>query len=85
MELSHANLQLLNKMNISALKDKTLEDAAGELKRGIENVEYACSAPEIRASFCSSNCLKRNITWARLAGGVLRQAGKAALAESMAL
>ncbi|SHM95504.1 CoA-acylating methylmalonate-semialdehyde dehydrogenase [Phytopseudomonas punonensis] len=26
---------------------KTLEDAAGELKRGIENVEYACSAPEI--------------------------------------
>ncbi|MNN60390.1 hypothetical protein D3C81_1755690 [compost metagenome] len=39
---------------------------------------------EIRASFCSSSCLKRNITWARLAGGVLRQAGKAALAESMA-
>jgi hypothetical protein len=28
--------------------------------------------------------LKRNITWARLAGGVLRQAGKAALAESIA-
>lgn len=26
---------------------KTLEDAAGELKRGIENVEYACAAPEI--------------------------------------
>jgi len=26
---------------------KTREDAAGELKRGIENVEYACSAPEI--------------------------------------
>ncbi|MNT28372.1 hypothetical protein D3C72_1640550 [compost metagenome] len=39
---------------------------------------------EIRASFCSSSCLKRNITWARLAGGVLRQAGKAALAESIA-
>ncbi len=39
---------------------------------------------EIRASFCSSNCLKRNITWARLAGGVLRQAGNAALAASMA-
>ena len=26
-----------------------LEDAAGELKRGIENVEYACAAPEILA------------------------------------
>jgi len=26
---------------------KTIEDAAGELKRGIENVEYACAAPEI--------------------------------------
>ncbi|YCH21161.1 CoA-acylating methylmalonate-semialdehyde dehydrogenase [Pseudomonas sp. D1-3] len=32
---------------ISEEHGKTLEDAAGELKRGIENVEYACSAPEI--------------------------------------
>ncbi len=39
---------------------------------------------EIRASFCSSSCLKRYSTHARLAGGVLRQAGKAALAASMA-
>ncbi|MCY1413796.1 hypothetical protein D9M71_292330 [compost metagenome] len=39
---------------------------------------------EMTASFCSSSCLKRNSTWARLAGGVLRQAGKAALAASMA-
>ena len=39
---------------------------------------------EMRASFCSSNCLKRYITWARLAAGVLRQAGNAALAESIA-
>ncbi|MCY1536809.1 hypothetical protein D9M68_722800 [compost metagenome] len=39
---------------------------------------------EMAASFCSSSCLKRNSTWARLAGGVLRQAGKAALAASMA-
>ncbi|VEE49472.1 Uncharacterised protein [Pseudomonas fluorescens] len=39
---------------------------------------------EIRASFCSSSCLKRYSTCARLAGGVLRQAGKAALAASMA-
>lgn len=26
---------------------KTLEDAMGELKRGIENVEYACGVPEL--------------------------------------
>ena len=32
---------------ISEEHGKTLEDAAGELKRGIENVEYACAAPEI--------------------------------------
>lgn len=32
---------------ISEEHGKTIEDAAGELKRGIENVEYACSAPEI--------------------------------------
>ncbi len=38
----------------------------------------------ILSLLASSSCLKRNMTWARLAGGVLRQAGKAALAESMA-
>jgi len=32
---------------ISQEHGKTMEDAAGELKRGIENVEYACGAPEI--------------------------------------
>nr|WP_288453555.1 CoA-acylating methylmalonate-semialdehyde dehydrogenase [uncultured Pseudomonas sp.] len=32
---------------ISEEHGKTREDAAGELKRGIENVEYACAAPEI--------------------------------------
>ncbi|WP_339486522.1 CoA-acylating methylmalonate-semialdehyde dehydrogenase [Pseudomonas sp. EL_65y_Pfl2_R95] len=32
---------------ISEEHGKTIEDAAGELKRGIENVEYACGAPEI--------------------------------------
>ena len=32
---------------ISLEHGKTLEDAAGELKRGIENVEYACAAPEV--------------------------------------
>ena len=32
---------------ISEEHGKTLEDAAGELKRGIENVEFACAAPEL--------------------------------------
>lgn len=32
---------------ISEEHGKTLEDAAGELKRGIENVEFACAAPEV--------------------------------------
>ena len=30
---------------ISAEHGKTIEDAIGELKRGIENVEFACAAP----------------------------------------
>ena len=32
---------------ISEEHGKTLEDAVGELQRGIENVEYACGAPEL--------------------------------------
>ncbi|MGE8360985.1 CoA-acylating methylmalonate-semialdehyde dehydrogenase [Pseudomonas sp.] len=32
---------------ISEEHGKTIEDAVGELKRGIENVEFACGAPEI--------------------------------------
>ncbi|TLX64234.1 methylmalonate-semialdehyde dehydrogenase (CoA acylating) [Stutzerimonas nosocomialis] len=32
---------------ISQEHGKTIEDAGGELKRGIENVEYACGAPEL--------------------------------------
>ncbi|SCK28099.1 CoA-acylating methylmalonate-semialdehyde dehydrogenase [Vogesella sp. LIG4] len=32
---------------ISQEHGKTIEDAAGELQRGIENVEYACGTPEI--------------------------------------
>ncbi|MGE8499190.1 MAG: aldehyde dehydrogenase family protein, partial [Pseudomonas sp.] len=32
---------------ISEEHGKTIEDAIGELKRGIENVEFACGAPEI--------------------------------------
>jgi len=40
---------------ISREHGKTLEDAAGELKRGIENVEYACAAPEILKGEYSRN------------------------------
>ncbi|MEE2668724.1 MAG: CoA-acylating methylmalonate-semialdehyde dehydrogenase [Gemmatimonadota bacterium] len=34
---------------------KVLEDAAGELQRGIENVEYACGAPELLKGEHSKN------------------------------
>ena len=34
---------------------KVLEDAAGELQRGIENVEYACGAPELLKGEYSKN------------------------------
>ncbi|WP_047237199.1 CoA-acylating methylmalonate-semialdehyde dehydrogenase [Chromobacterium subtsugae] len=40
---------------ISREHGKTLEDAAGELKRGIENVEYACAAPELLKGEYSRN------------------------------
>ncbi|MCU1719405.1 CoA-acylating methylmalonate-semialdehyde dehydrogenase [Pseudomonas sp. 5P_3.1_Bac2] len=40
---------------ISEEHGKTHEDAAGELKRGIENVEFACGAPEILKGDYSRN------------------------------
>ncbi len=40
---------------ISEEHGKTREDAAGELKRGIENVEYACAAPELLKGEYSRN------------------------------
>ena len=40
---------------ISAEHGKTIEDAIGELKRGIENVEYACAAPEVLKGEYSRN------------------------------
>ena len=40
---------------ISAEHGKTLEDAVGELKRGIENVEFACAAPELLKGEYSRN------------------------------
>ena len=40
---------------ISEEHGKTLEDAAGELKRGIENVEYACGIAELLKGEHSKN------------------------------
>lgn len=40
---------------ISEEHGKTVEDAAGELKRGIENVEFACAAPELLKGEYSRN------------------------------
>ncbi len=40
---------------ISEEHGKTLEDAVGELKRGIENVEFACAAPELLKGEYSRN------------------------------
>ncbi|WP_348815008.1 CoA-acylating methylmalonate-semialdehyde dehydrogenase [Halomonas sp. H10-59] len=40
---------------ISEEHGKTLEDAMGELKRGIENVEYACGVPELLKGQYSHN------------------------------
>ena len=45
-QLLEANEQRIAQL-ISEEHGKTLEDAAGELKRGIENVEFACAAPEL--------------------------------------
>lgn len=40
---------------ISEEHGKTLEDAAGEVQRGIENVEYGCGAPELLKGEYSRN------------------------------
>ncbi|TXH91103.1 MAG: CoA-acylating methylmalonate-semialdehyde dehydrogenase [Pseudomonas sp.] len=45
-QLLEANKDKIAAM-ISEEHGKTLEDAVGELQRGIENVEYACGAPEL--------------------------------------
>ncbi len=51
---------------ISEEHGKTLEDAAGELKRGIENVEFACSAPEILKGEYSRNVGPNIDAWSDL-------------------
>ncbi len=53
-QLLEANEARISQL-ISEEHGKTLEDAAGELKRGIENVEYASAAPEILKGEYSRN------------------------------
>ena len=48
---------------ISEEHGKVLEDAMGELKRGIENVEYACGVPELLKGEYSHNAGPAIDTW----------------------
>ena len=48
---------------ISREHGKVLEDAMGELKRGIENVEYACGVPELLKGEYSHNAGPGIDTW----------------------
>ena len=51
---------------ISEEHGKTIEDAIGELKRGIENVEFACAAPEILKGEYSRNVGPNIDAWSDL-------------------
>lgn len=53
-QLLEQNEALISQL-ISEEHGKTLEDAAGELKRGIENVEFATAAPELLKGEFSRN------------------------------
>jgi len=48
---------------ISEEHGKTLDDAKGELKRGIENIEYACGVPELLKGEYSHNAGPGIDTW----------------------
>jgi len=48
---------------ISEEHGKTVEDAMGELRRGIENVEYACGVPELLKGEYSHNAGPAIDTW----------------------
>ncbi len=48
---------------VSEEHGKVLEDAMGELKRGIENVEYACGVPELLKGEYSHNAGPGIDTW----------------------
>jgi len=51
---------------ISEEHGKTIEDAVGELKRGIENVEFACGAPQILKGEYSRNVGPNIDAWSDL-------------------
>ncbi|MFH7519325.1 methylmalonate-semialdehyde dehydrogenase (CoA acylating), partial [Pseudomonas syringae pv. tagetis] len=48
---------------ISEEHGNTLEDAAVEMKRGIENVEYSCAAPEVLKGEYSRNVAPNIHAW----------------------
>ena len=64
-QLLEANELRIAKL-ISEEHGKTLEDAAGEIKRGIENVEFACAAPEILKGEYSRNVGPNIDAWSDL-------------------
>ncbi|TBV06592.1 CoA-acylating methylmalonate-semialdehyde dehydrogenase [Stutzerimonas kirkiae] len=64
-QLLEANEERIARL-ISEEHGKTLEDAAGELKRGIENVEFACAAPEILKGEYSRNVGPNIDAWSDL-------------------
>ncbi|WFM70497.1 CoA-acylating methylmalonate-semialdehyde dehydrogenase [Halomonas sp. CKK8] len=53
-QLLEANAERIVQL-VSEEHGKTVEDAMGELKRGIENVEYACGVPELLKGEYSHN------------------------------
>jgi malonate-semialdehyde dehydrogenase (acetylating)/methylmalonate-semialdehyde dehydrogenase len=64
-QLLEANEQRIAQL-ISQEHGKTLEDAAGEIKRGIENVEFATAAPEILKGEYSRNVGPNIDAWSDL-------------------
>ncbi|OLS60090.1 CoA-acylating methylmalonate-semialdehyde dehydrogenase [Pseudomonas putida] len=64
-QLLEANEQRIAQL-ISEEHGKTLEDAVGELKRGIENVEFASAAPEILKGEYSRNVGPNIDAWSDL-------------------
>ncbi|MDJ0926681.1 MAG: CoA-acylating methylmalonate-semialdehyde dehydrogenase [Gammaproteobacteria bacterium] len=51
---------------LTAEHGKVLEDARGELQRGIENVEYACGAPELLKGEHSKNVGQAIDSWSEM-------------------
>ncbi len=64
-QLLEANEQRIAQL-ISEEHGKTIEDAIGELKRGIENVEFASAAPEILKGEYSRNVGPNIDAWSDL-------------------